>query len=93
MNIEFMIDCIKNTEHFNVKSISEDDPIYRRTICPICGNETLDSYWICDHCGWEHDGTVEECEYSSPNHCTLGEYKAEYQRQIKNIERLGKDDV
>ena len=32
--------------------------------CPICGNETLDMYWICECCGWEYDYTADEDEES-----------------------------
>ena len=48
---------------------------YRIVICPVCGKETLDSYWICQHCGWEYDGTMEERTYSSCNKSTIAEYR------------------
>lgn len=43
--------------------------------CPVCGKETLDSHWICQHCGWEYDGTAEESEYSSCNKATIADYR------------------
>lgn len=43
--------------------------------CPICGNETLDSYWTCQHCDWENDGTTDENEYSSCNKATISDYR------------------
>lgn len=49
---------------------------YRIVICPVCGNETLDSYWICQHCGWEYDDTTDENIYSSCNKATIAEYKS-----------------
>ena len=39
--------------------------------CPICGNETLDNYYICPHCNWEYDGKTEDDEYSSANGDTV----------------------
>lgn len=27
---------------------------YSIVICPICGEETLDNYWICEKCGNEY---------------------------------------
>lgn len=49
---------------------------YRIVICPVCGNETLDSYWICQYCGWEYDDTTDENIYSSCNKATIAEYKS-----------------
>lgn len=48
---------------------------FRIVKCPVCGQETLDSYWICRNCGWEYDGTTEENEYSSCNKATIAEYR------------------
>lgn len=46
--------------------------------CPICGNETLDMYWICECCGWEYDYTADENEESTSNGMTIREYRSEY---------------
>lgn len=46
--------------------------------CPICGNETLDMYWICECCGWEYDYTADEDEESISNGMTIRKYRAEY---------------
>ena len=46
--------------------------------CPICGNETLDMYWICECCGWKYDYTADEDEESISNGMTIREYRAEY---------------
>ena len=46
--------------------------------CPICGNETLDMYWICECCSWEYDYTADEDEKSSSNWMTIREYRSEY---------------
>ena len=27
---------------------------YKVVTCPVCGNETLDNYYICPHCGNEY---------------------------------------
>ena len=43
--------------------------------CPVCGKETLDSHWICQHCGWEYEGTIKETEYSASNKATVAEYR------------------
>lgn len=49
--------------------------IYNEVICPVCGQVTLDSYWICDNCNWEYDDTTDENEYSCVNHGTIRSYK------------------
>ena len=46
--------------------------------CPVCGKETLDSHWICGHCGWDYDGTTEECEYSSCNNTTIADCRKNF---------------
>ena len=43
--------------------------------CPVCGEETLDSHWVCRKCKWEYDGTVSENEYSACNRMTVAEYR------------------
>lgn len=43
--------------------------------CPVCGQETLDSHWICHHCGWEYDGIADENTYSSCNKATVADYR------------------
>lgn len=48
---------------------------FKIVTCPICGNETLDSYWICDNCDWEYDGTINPNDYSECNHSTINNYK------------------
>lgn len=52
---------------------------YSIVTCPVCGKETLDNYWICEHCGWEYDNTVTNDNYSFANQCTLEYYKSKYQ--------------
>lgn len=41
---------------------------------PICGKETLDNHWICNHCKWEYDGVTDDNEYSDCNGATPAEY-------------------
>lgn len=48
---------------------------YQLTTCPVCGNETFDDYFICPHCGWENDGTVNLEEFSTVNNSSIKEYK------------------
>ena len=49
--------------------------LYKEVICPVCGQVTLDSFWICDNCNWEYDDTTDENEYSCVNHGTIRSYK------------------
>lgn len=48
---------------------------YHIVICPICGAETLNNYWICETCGWEYDGSTKTGQYSSANKCLVEDYK------------------
>lgn len=48
---------------------------FRIVQCPVCGKDTLDSWWICQSCGWEYDGTIDENAYSSCNHETIADYR------------------
>ena len=48
--------------------------MHRIVDCPVCGMKTLDFYWICEHCGWEYNGTTEDEEESDANGMTLTEY-------------------
>ena len=50
---------------------------FRIIDCPICGQKTMDSYWICSGCGWEYDYS-DDNEFSDCNGVTLGEYKNVY---------------
>ena len=54
---------------------------FKIVTCPVCGNETLDMYWICEHCGWEYDNTRSEDEYSAANSNTIKEYREKYLKQ------------
>ncbi len=47
-------------------------------ICPVCGKETLDNYWICENCGWEYDNTVSSDEFSDANKTTLSEARKKH---------------
>ena len=51
--------------------------------CPICGEPTLDRFWICDTCGWEFDGAILPDHYSSANGCTVSEYIHKYRVKHK----------
>ena len=50
---------------------------YQIVDCPVCGQKTLDMYWICPKCGWEYDTSAED-DYSSANGKTLREYRMAY---------------
>lgn len=52
--------------------------------CPVCGEPTLDRFWVCDNCGWEFDGAVFPDQYSSANGCTVEEYRNKY-REKNNL--------
>ena len=57
------------------------DGSYRIIDCPICKSKTMDTWWICSGCGWEHDDFVDyenDDEFSDCNGATLGEYKNAY---------------
>lgn len=58
--------------------------------CPCCHKRTLGElfdpalgtgYDVCDHCGWEDDGTSNDQDYSSANHGTIAEYRARMSRE------------
>jgi hypothetical protein len=53
--------------------------------CPCCNKRTLSEtfnpvtgtgYDVCDHCGWEDDGTSNDQDYSSVNRGTIAEYRS-----------------
>ncbi len=48
---------------------------YKIVHCPVCGKETLDSYWVCQHCGWEYDGITQEGVFSTCNQATVADYR------------------
>lgn len=66
------VEELKKTEEFQKYG-------YTIVKCPICGEPTLDSFWICNNCNWEFDGAVLPEQYSSANHCTVAEYRKRYQ--------------
>ncbi|HEX6178677.1 MAG TPA: CPCC family cysteine-rich protein [Thermoanaerobaculia bacterium] len=51
--------------------------------CPCCSYRTLErrgDYDICPVCFWEDDGSDDPQRYSSPNHMTLEEGRANFAR-------------
>ena len=46
--------------------------------CPICGEETLDNNFICPHCEWEYDGTIDENVVSISNQSTIKEFRESF---------------
>ena len=49
--------------------------LYRIVRCPVCGEETMDCFWVCENCYWEYDGTTDPDAYSDVNRMTLREYR------------------
>lgn len=49
--------------------------LYKEVTCPVCGQVTLDSFWVCDNCNWEYDDTIDENEYSDANQGSIRDYK------------------
>lgn len=57
--------------------------LFEIVTCPVCGNETLDMYYICPNCDWEYDGVFDDDDYSSANHSTLIECKEQYSKFLQ----------
>ena len=74
------VEELKKTEEFQKYG-------YTIVKCPVCGEPTLDSFWICDNCNWEFDGAVLPEHYSSANHCTVAEYRRKYQAKTGKLIR------
>ena len=52
---------------------------YQIVTCPVCGHETLDSYYICPYCCWEYDGIIDEHTRSLTNgRLNIVEYREKY---------------
>ena len=49
--------------------------LYNEVVCPVCGQVTLDSFWVCENCNWEYDDTIDENEYSDANRGSIRDYK------------------
>ena len=54
---------------------------YNKIICPVCGNETFDDYFICPHCNWEADFLMSDTEYSPANRSTIKKARRRYNRR------------
>ena len=61
-----------------------------RFACPCCHKRTLTEpfnsalgtgYDVCDHCGWEDDGTSNDQDYSSVNHGSMADYRMRMSRE------------
>ena len=90
---EFIRKSIIGNTHINVREV-EDFFVggYEVVRCPICKCETLDSYWICEECGWEYDGCKKGEEYSTVNNATVKEYRAEYRKIKAEIDKEKKQE-
>jgi len=75
---------IKNLDEYEVGDLFEDYITYKVIDCPVCGNKTLDSWYICQNCGWEYDYTTNYDEFSDSNGSTLREYIEAYDYLIGN---------
>ena len=49
--------------------------LYNEVVCPVCGQVTLDSFWVCENCNCEYDDTINENEYSDANRGSIRDYK------------------
>ena len=49
--------------------------LYSIVRCPVCGEETMNFFWVCENCYWEYDGTTDPDAYSDVNRMTLREYR------------------
>ena len=58
---------------------------YKIVKCPVCGEDTLNSHWICENCGWEYDGILYEGIHSTCNGTTIKQARARllYDRWLK----------
>lgn len=54
---------------------------YRIVRCPICGKYTLNSYHICENCGWEHEPMKNDYIESSANHMSIYEYRKRFREE------------
>ena len=64
------------SKNVNLREIVEyKEHGFKIVTCPVCGKETLDSHFICPHCGWEYDGRIRDNEYSFANGMTVKEYR------------------
>ena len=69
------------TEEDLINSEEHQEHGYKIIDCPICMSKTIDTWWICSGCGWEHDDFIDyenDDEFSDCNGATLGEYKNVY---------------
>lgn len=67
----------------NIYEYAKKYDFYKVVKCPVCGHDTLDFYFICEHCGWEYDNVKSDDEYSDPNGCSINEAKEFYKKGIK----------
>lgn len=61
---------------------------YQIVTCPVCGEETLNSFWICEHCNWEYDNTIDEDSFSDVNQDTIKNYRIKYEESKLNGESI-----
>ena len=74
----------KNLDKYEVGDFIDEFITYSVVECPVCGNKTLDSWYVCPHCGWEYDYTSNYDEYSDANGSTLREYIEAYDNLVSN---------
>jgi hypothetical protein len=68
-------EMIRIEEVWPKEVIQSHEEFANRVICPICGNETFDTWTICPHCEWEHDHST---GYSSANRSYKWVYRLKY---------------
>lgn len=62
---------IRDTEEFK-------SGLFKIVTCPICGEETLNMYWVCENCFWEYDGACNDDDYSFSNDSTVSDYRKDF---------------
>lgn len=83
--LKIRIKTIKLAYYFIWRNYVKRDNVvgYKWLRCPVCGNFTLDSFWVCPRCKWIYEDFCEEHpdEKSDSNgELSLNEYKALYKR-------------
>ncbi len=53
------------------------------TVCPVCGNLTLDGFHICKICNWEYDDYADDCGFNNANKISVRKYREDYYENKK----------
>ncbi len=89
----FLADLYEAICGVSVEVAGDPVPLF---VCPCCGFRTLTElhdpekgtgYDVCDHCGWEDDGTTDETVVSSVNHTSMAELRSKMRTESNYYER------